>query len=377
MKGVRRVGSAAPLHRSPLFCACFLISLAGFLAIPLYLVLFPQSSGHTSAISKRPRNSSSISQSFINRLPALFPPEFGKYYSLPREFLSKLDQLASHAPSNSHSGHRQLIFTVFDSNHLFLAENLFCSSVASGVGPDLHIFIALDRESFSEMKSFNREVILFDVSKRGFQYEQFCKIKLVIQYHLLLMNVEATICDDDAVFLKNPVALFGNWADFEVAAESNDRYFSETFNFDIMNVGFLRVIPSQISILMYHKWLTLAIPDSLRLDQNVLSGLLLAVRIRGTFEANQLFDVTRLLKCKEILKVRWFDPLEVTNGKVYHLEHEVTRPVARARGIGKPFIVHLSWIPPAEKNQVLTKWKLWFIKHGKCIAGKTVPDRWT
>jgi hypothetical protein len=59
------------------------------------------------------------------------------------------------------------------------------------------------------------------------------------------------------------------------------------------------------------------------------------------------------------------------------LEHEVTRPVARARGIRKPFIVHLSWIPAAEKNQVLTKWKLWFIKNGKCIAGKTVPDPWT
>jgi hypothetical protein len=79
----------------------------------------------------------------------------------------------------------------------------------------------------------------------------------------------------------------------------------------------------------------------------------------------------------EDLRIRWFDPLDVTNGFMFQIEAAQTYPVAKSRGVERPYVVHLAWIKEeAEKRNVLAQRKLWFVRDGKCDAHKTVPKPW-
>jgi hypothetical protein len=219
------------------------------------------------------------------------------------------------------------------------------------------------------MKNLRPDVILFDCTGRSFAYEQYCKIKLVIQYQFLLWNVETTICDDDVVFLKNPLELFASNSHIEVASECGATEFSASFDFANVNVGFFRVIPSSLSLRLYNKWLHKAIPNSIEIDQNVLAQLIASLRREESNTGVQRYDVKSLLGSREDLVVRWYDPLDVVNGLVFHQQGIETSFIARTRGIKKPYLVHLSWIPQEQKISVFSLHELWFVDSGKC--GKT------
>jgi hypothetical protein len=367
------------VRRSPLFCACVLTSLFGFLSIPLYFVFGPSSSRLSKpSPSRPPRNltASSFSRAFLSTLPSIFDVRYESTYSVPPAFLSVLESAAQTAPVNPRTGQKRLIFTVFDSSHISFAQNLYCSSMAVGIDPNLHRFIALDKAAQREMVGLNPHVLLLDVAKRNFGYEQFCKFKLVLQYHFLLLNVETIICDDDLVFLRHPLPLFLDTCHFQVASEGADRRFTPTFDHMQFNVGFLRVVPCELTISLYNRWLRTAIPDSQRLDQAVIAQMISPFRMSTQEGPVQTYDMKEVIGRAEILRVAWFDPLSVVNGLVYYIEPFVTKMVAQERQIKQPYVVHLAWIQAAEKRSVLVAKDLWFVNDGKCIPNKPIPMEW-
>jgi hypothetical protein len=317
-----------------------------------------------------------LSKAFLSSLPPLFTAHYEAIFSVPPSFLTTLLTAVNSAPTNPKTGQKQIIFTVFDHSHIALAQNLYCSSIASGLDPTFHLFIALDKRAHNEMAPLNSRVLLLDISSRDFRYEQFCKFKLVIQYHLLLLNIDTTICDDDAVFLRNPRPLFADNVHFQVASEGADRRFTVTFDHLQFNVGFLRVVPSELTVALYNRWLRVAIPDSERLDQAVIAQMISPYRLSVQEGPVQSYDMRQVVNRAETLRVMWFDPLYVVNGLVYYIEPLVTKMTAQERGIKQPYLFHLAWIQPAEKRVVLVAKDLWFVDEGTCVTNKAIPREW-
>jgi hypothetical protein len=268
------------------------------------------------------------------------------------------------------------MITLFDLSHVNFASNLFCSSMAVGVSPSFHIFISLGRKAYNRMVTLNPNVLLFDIGSREFQYEQFCKFKLVVQYSILLMNIDTTICDDDIAFFKNPTELLVDGIDIQVGSEAGDRTFGSTFDHTQFNVGFFRVVPSELTVALYNKWLRTAIPDSTTSDQAVFAQMITPYKHPGGTGPIQTYDLMPLLGMRNTLRVMWFDPLAVVNGRVYYLEPEETAVVARQLRITQPYVFHMSWIKPEMKQVALYAKDLWFIDEDRCIANKKLPQPW-
>lgn len=309
------------------------------------------------------------SAEFLRRQKPVIRDEFAYMYSFPDGFLNELRVLVDKAPVNKATGNKQVMFTMFNFQHLDLAKNLYCSSISAGVPANFHIFITLDKHSFTKMKDFvtDRQVLHLDISDRRYTYEQFCKVKLFMQYQLLLWSVESTICDDDLVIIKNPLdGLFEmNTSHFEVSTEGVIFDFNMNYNFDEFNVGFMRAIPTETTIRLYKKWLIKAVPDK-ELDQKVLHAMLLPVRRHDGVNRYQSYDLRRITGISEKLVIRFYDPLDVVHGGVFHMSMAACNAAAQQRGIESPYVVHLAWIQPIDKKSVFSQHQLWFYHNLKC-----------
>jgi hypothetical protein len=376
----QRLISVPSVRRSPLFCAAVLAAAGGFLAVPLYFAISPAARLPRASARPRPGGARARapppSAAFLGRLPPLLAPAYEAMYGLTPAFASVLASAAASAPADAPGGRRRLMFTIFDSAHIALAMNLYCSSAAVGLDRAFHLFIALDARAHRAMRAVNPAAVLLDVEARAFRYEQFCKFKLVVHYHLLLLGVDTTICDDDAVFLRSPLELLADGVDVQVASEGGDRDFGPAFDHLQFNVGFLRVVPSELTIELYNRWLREAIPDSHRLDQAVLAQLLAPYRLARQPGPTQSYQMRELLGRDALLRVMWFDPLAVANGLVYYMESALTRPFAVLRGIVQPHVVHLAWIQQEDKMAVLKAKELWVLDGEKCGSKKQMPREW-
>jgi hypothetical protein len=278
-----------------------------------------------------------------------------------------------------------LMFTLFNVKHVFLARNLLCSSMAAGLPHNYHIFIGLDRLAVQEMRSMNISALLLDVSDRNFEYYGFCKLKAHVQYRLLMWNVETTVCDDDIVFLKDPRALFREESDYEVSDEIRVFNFtSGDYRYDDFNVGFMRVLPSELSIQVYQKWLIAVVLVTGIIDQTIFHRVLGPYRDRSIRAQIQQYNMTGLLANDDpvptrLLKIRWFDPLDVHIGGAMLDGRQRAREAALRRGVLEPYVVHFACIGPDGKRPFAEETGLWFLEKGemKCkVPSKRFFDSW-
>jgi hypothetical protein len=329
-------------------------------------------------------NGPSLSPTLVQSLGLPLPPDLVPVYSLPDYFLETLKTVVDSLPRNSRTGPRQLVFTIFTLAHLRFALNLLCSQLAIRYDLSRHLYIALDQRAFDKMLSFQipddcpRPAIAFlDILGRGLGLPGLCRLKLLIHYTLLTMGVDVTSCDDDIVFYQDPFLLFDDDTDLQVGSEGGDRRFNLNFEYNKLNSGFFRVVPSDVSIHFYHYWARMAFANTSALGQTILAELVEPFRdkrFRG--HPRQYYDMTTLLGRNQYLRITWFDPLAVTTAKLFHWERDETLTVARERGITRPFLFHAAWLQRHQKPIAFVENELWLVSLGRCELDKRLRNPW-
>jgi hypothetical protein len=263
------------------------------------------------------------------------------------------------------------MFTIFDGAQVDFAKNLFCSSQMVGLPTSYHVFVALDKQAYDEMKPMNPSVLLLDFAGRGFRYPEYCRAKMFVHMTLLLWDIEATVCDDDIVFLKDPRELFSETAHFQISPFSGETEFNETFPFHKFNIGFMRVLPTELSILVYQKWLRGAMKATKTWSQAVFYSMMAKAREPGNFGAFQRYSMDSVLGIKEAFLMKWFDPILVSNAAT--VQRESAARIARRRRINEPYVMHAAWIPGPKKLEFMKQSGLWFLNE-QGVCGE-IPDR--
>lgn len=368
----RRGGTITPRAVVLVFAVSFLI----LFFIPTFMItqsVAPPSPKSTSPVPTRQfRRSQFLDMtpplsSFIATKNPSVSDEFRRIFGLPADFIANLKVAVQKSPENPKTGNRMIMFTIFDIHHLSFALNLLCSSRASGLPPNYHIFIAMDERAHTAMKQHCPNVILCDVSDRKYEYEQFCKVKLFIQYQLLLWKVESVICDDDLVILENPMKLFREDSHFEFATECQCAAFGPGYNYDKFNVGFMRVIPTKSSILTYEYWIKSAIPNHFLIDQDVFQEIMKPLKITNDSDI-QVYK----LPTNDHVVFRYYDPTDVMNGGLLQQNWTSMTQQIQKRRLQRPFVVHAAWVTGSEKYSFLNSMGLWFLRGGRCNKN-TIP----
>jgi hypothetical protein len=201
---------------------------------------------------------------------------------------------------------------------------------------------------------------------------------MVIQYQLLLMNVETIVCYDDIVFFKSPIPLLKNDTDFQLQSEGDDRQFSERFEYEKLNVGFFQVIPSELAIRFVHHWTNATIRQTRLLEQYLLGEMIEPYRNKDrTGLPRQVYDITSFVHVSNAtLSVTWFDPLDVPTGKLFHWEKEATMKVARVRNITRPYVFHAAWLMTDQKPVAFAQNNVWMVENHICDPDKVIDDPW-
>jgi hypothetical protein len=114
-----------------------------------------------------------------------------------------------------------------------------------------HVFVALDSIALSAFLKFHPPLMFLNLSGRGFGHQQLTRLKHFIQLLLLSWHVETTACDNDLVFLRIPKELFSEDSHFEAMVEVSKLDFPRNYPWSALNVGFMRALPSKLSITVY------------------------------------------------------------------------------------------------------------------------------
>jgi hypothetical protein len=141
-----------------------------------------------------------------------------------------------------------------------------------------------------------------------------------------------------------------------------------------MNVGFMRVIPSEVSIKVYKAWMVQALDEMRGLDQNALTKML-QHRLISTNNLTAWFNVSQYIASNQPFSLRYFDPLFVQNGAMMSgTAKNLFASLARKRGITEPYVCHLSYIRPQDKIHVFQRSGLWYLAQSDDKCGPP-PDK--
>jgi hypothetical protein len=212
-----------------------------------------------------------------------------------------------------------------------------------------------------------------NLSARSFAYYQFCRVKLFVQLLLLFWNVEATACDNDIVFLRNPRELFHEESDCEATIQQAMLDFPRGYPWSIVNIGFMRVLPSELAITVYQQWLIRALVQMGELSQDALAQML-QNRIVYVANLTAWFNVSEYVSGNRLFGLRYYDPLLVQNGRMMKRMVIQQGVQARQRNITEPYICHLAWIVPREKIKLFMESGLWFLTQDNQKCGQ-IPDK--
>jgi hypothetical protein len=219
----------------------------------------------------------------------------------------------------------------------------------------------------------HREVLFLNLSGRGFTYCHFCRVKIFIQLLLLLWNVEVTVCDNDIVFFRNPKDLFREESDCEAAVEKATLRFPRNYPWSLVNIGFMRALPSEFTITLYQQWLIRALIHMNRLSQGALTQML-RNRTVYVIESTAWFNISEYVAGDHLFGLRYYDPLHVQNGVMMRKMVSQHSMQARHKNISEPYICHLAWVSPRQKLKVFMESGLWFLTPNGEACGPT-PDK--
>jgi hypothetical protein len=263
--------------------------------------------------------------------------------------------------------------TIFDFNQIQLARNCLCSSRSVNLSDAYHDFVALDSIALSTFLKFHPPILFLNLSGRGFGYHQFTRVKLFIQLLLLTWNGKTTACDNDIVFLRNPKELFSEDSHFEAMVEVPKLHFSRNYPWSALNVGFMRVLPSELSISVYRFWLIRALNNMRHLDQRALTNMLHKKEV-FVEKSTAWFNISEYTSIPQLFKLRYYDPVFVQNGAMMRSMAPQFRELAHQRHISEPYVCHLSYIRPKDKIKVFVESGLWFLARQNDVCSE-LPDK--
>ena len=335
-----------------------------------------------------PRFLSDICNSFITKDKAHegFDIPMNKYI-LPDEFLKQLKIAVKYAPCNQKQKRKRIVMTVFSAAHKWIVSNLLCSIVhIKNYSQNYHIFISYDKEGFDYLNQFRRKLIpfnytlpqnrilLLNVSKRHFEYEQYTNMKSILQYQLALWNVESIVIDSDIVLFKDFNPIFDDTCDITITAENCCKFkFDHNFNYYEFNIGFSRFIPSPEVRFVFRQWIRNLIPTH-RLDQKVLQVFVAPHKrtknVDGTNIHYYKFDEIELP-----ISIKFIHPLDFLNGGMIKLAYKRTKFEMKNQNKTDPYGIHFAWIRQKDKIPFMMEHNFWYFDHtkGQCKVNPPTP----
>lgn len=314
--------------------------------------------------------------------PSVFSPfphvdRLNSEYMLPTRFVIDLKEFVSRAPINPKTGSRQMmVFLTSDKEHLDYGANMYCSLMAAGFLKDHLIFLALNRESYTEMQDLGIPCILLTEKVPKCMVTVF---RLSVMLQLLMWGVEVLHCDTDAVFMGHPYSLILNdgSVDWEVAIENPVVAVTKRLKVWSINGGFWKMYPHDASIRWIRFWInycyTLRQPDQesmIHFFQNHTAG-------EWTGDSIYTFDLQQSIGTP--LRVKYIDPLLATLAHSIFCEkhRKMYRKAGAPRGITRPVLFHMAWYWPSRKPSCLFEKNLWFTEYPKSRHCKEVPPNGT
>jgi hypothetical protein len=315
---------------------------------------------------------------FLASVPSFLPtPELQRLYGVTDSFLSELRRAIFKAPLNRNTSHHQAMVSVFNSAHTRLALNCFCSTLAAGIPPNFHVWIALDSSSFRAMLPFKRDVLLCDISSRNFTLENHQRFKDSIGYYVIAMGVDLIWSDADVIFIKNPMELFRSSSLMEVSSDWMALDFDPLYDYTQFNIGFMRIISCKRSVLLWSRLLRIALADTSALEQTMMCDSLKLLRITPNQTPIQQYRMKPQHGMDAVYSIRFYHPFEVMNSGLFVRNREEAFAFARAKRYGKPWVIHLAYLGEDEKEPALNDADLWFYDGKQCIKnppGAEFPD---
>jgi hypothetical protein len=297
-------------------------------------------------------------------------------FRLPDEFIAELQKAVKSGPRNSVTGRKEVMVTIFSTKHIDLALNLLCSEMKAGVPQTFHLFIALDEYAYKTMKAVNWQTLFMNITGRGYEYHEFCRMKLFVQRTLVSWNVEVTSCDSDIVFLKDPRVLFGHDSEFEFQAEVPKVVFDEQYRWSRVNFGFCRVIPSELSLLLYQRWIRECMRYPHYLDQTLLSRMLWTcpLYVRNMSGGLISYNVRPILGRNQNITFRVYDPMVIASGcmSTYNGKGVINR--AHKSGIEAPRLFHLACVREYRKRGYFKEGGMWYLNSDNVSCSAVMPN---
>ena len=303
-------------------------------------------------------------------------------YVLPDDFLEKMKKVIEYSPCSIKTKKKRVILTLFSSHHSFIVANLLCSIVhLKNYSQNYHLFISYDYEGYNFLKHFSKKlqsfnfslaedrIIWLNVDERKFGYEEYTKMKSIIQYQLALWNVESVIVDSDVVLFRDISPIFEDNFDITIAAENCCLFkLDKTFNFDEFNIGLNRFIPSPETLFVFREWFNKSIPSP-EIDQKILQYLLSPHRIPHNSSENNI-QYYKFNEFERLLSVKFIHPLDFLNGGMILLQLYRTKLEMKRQNKTNPYGIHFAWIVDSQKIPFMKQHNFWYFDDQKeqCLA---------
>ena len=303
--------------------------------------------------------------------------EYSKW-ALPKEFLQELWDFVQKSPKNPSTNRHELMFTVVNKGQVDFSENWFCSLKRTNPKKNSFVIIALDEESYKDLKKLDAPTIRLrsNFTKKSVNnmeivdFYDIVKIRPTILHQLLMWNCETILSDSDIVFFSDPHKLFTGGAEFEAQSDSKEFFDYKPYEkknplFWKVNLGFYKVIPTPGVLSLMKEWLVRCYLTPKLVDQSALKRILTENCDAYNDNDGVLSEHTEHGK----IKIRILDPMLAVNaGGIYLDGKEASKNEAKRRNINVPVLCHFFHLGRAsEKKKLMVDNNQWFVKNGKCV----------
>ncbi|KAK8841753.1 hypothetical protein M9Y10_026700 [Tritrichomonas musculus] len=298
-------------------------------------------------------------------------------WTIPRAFLRSLKNSINQFPINEKTGHPFIMIAATTGwPYIWYTLNYYCS-LRLRIPSNYYLFIAMDDESYNEMRSRGIPTIQYSHKppKSDITTESTV-LRMAIVYQLLQWKVDVLVTDTDMVFFENPLTMFDNVSDFEVSYEMLN-FLPDYKNHEGYwgNLGFWRVNSNEKSLVFIKNLFEWCFKLKTH-DQNAFHGYL------KTQKGEWLSDTVFIYKLSDLnmnWSIHYLDNLQITlsNSIFCGKNRRAFTKEALRRNISMPIIFHLAWYWPTRKASVLYEKNAWFVDFPHSRDCKAAPPKGT
>jgi hypothetical protein len=314
-------------------------------------------------------SSSENDTDILKRVNSLIPS-----WQIPRSVFDQIRQAVDDAPINPRTGRRFITFSVANAGHIRFALNLLCTFKIVKFPMSHHFMISLDDILHGNVSKLGWRSILLPSNftgravtlKKKVSYCSIIKVKPVIAYLLLLMDVEPIIIDTDVAVLESDfLEQFTDAADVECQCDSN---LAAKIPSDVkppfwqVNMGFVKFHPTRPVMKFMPRWLNESFRRLRITEQRVFQDML--IRKRRSWINSDTFRIKR-----SGMTIRYLDPVLISNcGLLYRNGTDIVKEEALRRGIWRPKLVHCFHVSLIREKIALMKHVgLYYEKNRGCL----------